>query len=106
MTQNDYTSDAVRLLEELISTPSVSREETRAADLLAQRMGEYGLSYERKGNNIWSIGLGFDERRETVLLNAHIDTVRPTRGNATHIRPLTRATACTVWGATTAVADW
>lgn len=78
MTQNDYTSDAVRLLEELISTPSVSRDETRAADLLAQRMGEYGLSYERKGNNIWSIGLGFDERRETLLLNAHIDTVRPT----------------------------
>ena len=58
MTQNDYTSDAVRLLEELISTPSVSRDETRAADLLAQRMGEYGLSYERKGNNIWSIDWG------------------------------------------------
>lgn len=78
MTQNDYTSDAVRLLEELIGIPSVSRDEGLAADLLAQRMGEYGLSYERKGNNIWSIGAGYDDRRQTILLNAHIDTVRPT----------------------------
>lgn len=78
MTQNDYTSDAVRLLEELIGIPSVSRDEGLAADLLAQRMGEYGLSYERKGNNIWSIGAGYDDRRKTILLNAHIDTVRLT----------------------------
>ncbi|MBR5699053.1 MAG: M20 family metallo-hydrolase [Prevotella sp.] len=78
MTQNDYTNDAVRLLEELIGIPSVSRDEGKAADLLAQRMEEYGLAYQRKGNNIWSIGVGYDDNRLTILLNAHIDTVRPT----------------------------
>lgn len=74
---NDYTEEAVRLLKELISIPSVSRDETRAADLLERRMREYGLQPQREGNNVWCLSQDFDPARETVLLNAHIDTVKP-----------------------------
>ena len=47
-----YTDDAVNLLKELIATPSVSRDETAAANVLARHMEDYGLKYEREGNNI------------------------------------------------------
>lgn len=69
--------DAVNLLKELIAVPSVSRDETLAADLLQQRMTEWGLNPCRKGNNLYSLDPQYDERRPTVLLNAHIDTVKP-----------------------------
>ena len=72
-----YTDDAVSLLKELIATPSVSRDETAAADLLARYMEGYGLKYEREGNNIWTVCSDFNPDRETILLNAHIDTVKP-----------------------------
>lgn len=72
-----YTDDAVSLLKELIATPCVSRDETAAADLLARHMEGYGLKYEREGNNIWTVSSDFNPNHETILLNAHIDTVKP-----------------------------
>jgi acetylornithine deacetylase len=39
---------------------------------------EYGLKTEREGNNLWCIADGYDEKKKTLLLNAHIDTVKPT----------------------------
>ena len=72
-----YTDDAVSLLKELIATPSVSRDETAAADVLVRYLEGYGLKYEREGNNIWTMSPDFNPNRETILLNAHIDTVKP-----------------------------
>ncbi|MBR6121299.1 MAG: M20 family metallo-hydrolase [Prevotella sp.] len=72
-----YVNDAVGLLSELIAIPSVSREETAAADLLYDRMANWGLEPQREGNNIWAIAPGFNPERPTLLLNAHIDTVKP-----------------------------
>ena len=74
---DNYTEEAVRLLKELIAIPSVSREESLAADLLEQRMRDYGLLPQREGNNVWCVSRNFDPARETLLLNAHIDTVKP-----------------------------
>ena len=34
----------------------------------------------RHGNNVWCMSNGFDEKKPTVLLNAHIDTVKPVAG--------------------------
>lgn len=73
----NYTNDAVSLLQQLIATPSVSRDESRAADVLCQAMEQYGLRWQREGNNVWTIDKDWDERRSTILLNAHIDTVKP-----------------------------
>jgi acetylornithine deacetylase len=77
MDYKDYTNDAVELLKALIATPSVSRSEDRAADLLARYLGRWGLSYGREGNNLWVGCQDWDNNRPTLMLNAHIDTVKP-----------------------------
>ena len=71
-----YTNEAVELLMQLIKTPSVSREEAAAADILADFIGKWGMPYERIGNNIL-IQENIEPEKPTLLLNAHIDTVKP-----------------------------
>ena len=77
MEYKEYTFDAVELLKQLIAIPSVSREEQQAADLLEQTMKQWGLNCQREANNIWVVDPHFDDNRPTLLLNAHIDTVKP-----------------------------
>ncbi len=73
----EYTESAIALLQELIATPSVSRDEKAATDVLQQTMESYGLAPHRKGNNLWVESPDDANGRPTLLLNAHIDTVRP-----------------------------
>ena len=77
MDTKNYTNDAVELLKELIAIPSISRNETLAADKLASYLDRWGLPYGREGNNLWVGCQDWDNNRKTVMLNAHIDTVRP-----------------------------
>ena len=77
MTQEQYVSDAVELLKKLIATPSVSRNEKNAADIMEQTIRSYGFEPQREANNLWIIDPHYDESRPTLLLNAHIDTVKP-----------------------------
>lgn len=77
MNNHEYTNDAVDLLRQLIQTPSVSRTETAAADIMQQEMERCGLKHQRDANNVWAIGDSFNPSRPTLLLNAHIDTVKP-----------------------------
>lgn len=77
MTQEQYVSDAVQLLKKLIATPSVSRNEKDAADIMEQTIRSYGFEPQREANNLWIIDPYYDESRPTLLLNAHIDTVKP-----------------------------
>lgn len=73
----NYVNDAVELLKRLIATPRVSRDETAAADIMEQTIRDYGYSPCRKGNNIWITSEDWDESLPTIMLNAHIDTVKP-----------------------------
>ena len=73
---HQYTHDAVELLKALISTPSVSRDETAAADVFAGFIGSYGLPVRRIGNNLL-VQEELNPAKPTLLLNAHIDTVKP-----------------------------
>ena len=77
MTQEQYVSDAVELLKKLIATPSISRNEKDAADIMEQTIRSYGFEPQREANNLWIIDPHYDESRPTLLLNAHIDTVKP-----------------------------
>ena len=77
MTQEQYVSDAVQLLKKLIATPSVSRNEKDAADIMEQTIRSYDFEPQREANNLWIIDPHYDESRPTLLLNAHIDTVKP-----------------------------
>lgn len=77
MRQDDYISDAVQLLRKLIATPSVSRQEGDAADVMQQYMESCSLHPQREGNNLWLLSPDWDDDKPTLLLNAHIDTVKP-----------------------------
>ncbi len=82
-----YTSEAVTLLHSLIGIPSVSREEEEAADFLQNYIERTGLQTTRSGNNVWCTGPQFDSGKPTLLLNSHIDTVKPV--NRWHKHPYT-----------------
>ena len=75
-----YTSEALTLLQALIGIPSISREEEAAADFLQNYIEETGIMTGRSGNNIWCISPMFNTQRPTILLNSHIDTVKPVNG--------------------------
>lgn len=77
MTAQQYTGEAVSLLSHLIATPSVSRDERRAADIMEEELVRCGFTPNREANNVWAIGPCQREDRPTLLLNAHIDTVKP-----------------------------
>ena len=77
METRNYTNDAVELLKELIAIPSISRNEDKAADKLAEYLTMWDLPYGREGNNLWVGCPDWDNNRPTVMLNAHIDTVKP-----------------------------
>ena len=77
MTTQQLTLDAITLLKRLIATPSVSRDEEKAADIMMEEIESYGFSPIRDGNNIWITDPEMRDDRPTLLLNAHIDTVKP-----------------------------
>lgn len=77
MKHTDYLNDAVTLLKTLIATPSISRDEDKAADIMEQAVRGYGYECHREGNNLWTVCADYDNRKPTLLLNAHIDTVKP-----------------------------
>ncbi len=77
MTTEELTQEAVSLLQKLIATPSVSRDETKAADIMQEAMESYGFTPTRVGNNLWILSKDWSDNRPTLLLNAHIDTVKP-----------------------------
>lgn len=77
MQTKQYTNDAVNLLRRLIATKSVSREETAAADIMEQELRRLSFDTKREANNVWATSQHFDKANPTLLLNAHIDTVKP-----------------------------
>jgi acetylornithine deacetylase len=84
MKPGTYTELAVQLLRELISIPSVSRDEKRVADRVEAFLAERGQQPHRQDNNVWAVhapsGGGGSEELPTILLNSHIDTVKPVGG--------------------------
>ncbi len=80
MTYSKHTIEAVELLKRLISIPSVSRDEAAAADVLEAYLTEKKLNPQRVGNNVYCIPENYDTAKQTILLNAHIDTVKPVVG--------------------------
>lgn len=69
--------DALSLLKLMISVPSFSRDEKNVADMVFDWMVGIGLSPNRKGNNIWVKSPGFSTDKPTILMNSHLDTVKP-----------------------------
>lgn len=76
----DFFYDAVDLLKQLISIPSVSGNENHLADFLEDMLKRKKYLPLRKGNNIWLLSPLWDDKKPTILLNSHIDTVKPVAG--------------------------
>ena len=72
--------DAIDILKGMISRPSFSRDEGLVADFLQQTWEKAGYKVNRSGNNLWLIAPGFDIEKPTLLLNSHMDTVKPASG--------------------------
>ena len=70
------TVEAIELLRRLVVTPRTSRDEERAATVFADFIAEKGFQTQREANNVWCIAEGYDAARPTLLLNAHLDTVK------------------------------
>src|SRR5215471_8635742 len=67
----------VDLVAEFVSIRSVSKEEARLADRIAEICGEAGVRAERRGRNVLARR---GEGAPCLLLNSHLDTVPPVEG--------------------------
>ena len=73
-------SDALKLLQQLIAIPSFSKEENKTADVIENFLNEKDIQTKRYLNNVWAVNKYFDEKKITVLLHSHHDTVKPNAG--------------------------
>lgn len=76
---NNLFKEVTYLLQQFISTPSFSREEQDVADRMQHFLQQKGCTPNRKGNNIWVYNQYFSTAKPTLLLNSHIDTVKPVK---------------------------
>ncbi len=77
MKSSGYLYDeAVKLLNELISIPSVSREENQTADCIENFLKAHQKDTQRKFNNVWSTCDNCHKDAPVLLLNSHHDTVK------------------------------
>jgi acetylornithine deacetylase len=76
----DFYSDAVDLLKQLIAIPSFSKEEDKTAACLQEFFQQKNIKANRYLNNVWATNKYFDDSKPTILLNSHHDTVKPNKG--------------------------
>ncbi len=70
-------TDYLELLKLLISTPSLSQEESKTADLIENFIQTKGVIPFRNNNNVWAFNKSFRADQPTIFLNSHHDTVKP-----------------------------
>ncbi len=69
--------DAVALLQQLIETPSFSKEEEKTAAILEHFLTTRKVITHRHLNNVWCVNKYYDAEKPSILLNSHHDTVHP-----------------------------
>lgn len=72
--------DMLALLKQLIATPSVTRSEHEASAILKADMVRHGYTPKEIGLNLLLYGHSYNPAKPTLLLNSHIDTVKPVAG--------------------------
>jgi acetylornithine deacetylase len=77
MSEKELPAIAIQLLQQLIATPSFSKEEDGTASLLEKFFANQKIPTQRIGNNVWASNFYFTPGKPTILLNSHHDTVRP-----------------------------
>lgn len=77
---DQLTQEAIQLLEQLIATPSLSREESQTASVLFSFFEKRAIPAERGLNNVWVKNKHWQKGKPVLLLNSHHDTVKPAAG--------------------------
>ncbi len=74
--------DVLAFAEALVRTPSVTGDEAKVAELVEGKMREIGYDkvFRDEADNVVGVMIG-READPTVLLNCHLDTVKPSGGN-------------------------
>jgi acetylornithine deacetylase len=72
--------EIIDLLKSLISVPSFSKEEEKAAEIIRGFLAGKNIPFHIKINNTWAYNRHFSKGKPVILLNSHIDTVRPVSG--------------------------
>lgn len=67
----------LELLTALLQIPAFSGEEAAKSDWLQAWLTAKGIAVNRQGNNLWCVNKHFDAQKPTILLNSHLDTVKP-----------------------------
>ncbi len=70
----------IELLKSLISVPSFSKEEEKAAEIMRNFLTREEIPFKTKHNNTWAFNKFHKNGKPTILLNSHIDTVQPAKG--------------------------
>lgn len=74
------SNEAIELLKKLIATQSISGDETGASNYIIEILNKYGYKPNLKGNNVWVLCNDFDASKPSLMLNSHLDTVKPAQG--------------------------
>ena len=72
------TTESIALLDQLIATPSVSRDEAATADIIEAFLKSHVKgTVQRIHNNVYVRSPHWDDALPTLLMNSHHDTVKP-----------------------------
>jgi acetylornithine deacetylase len=69
--------NAIDLLKSLIAIPSISKNEQEKSDFLYAFLQHQTCHVQRHKLNLWCLAQPYDETKPTLMLNSHMDTVRP-----------------------------
>ncbi|HPG55012.1 MAG TPA: M20 family metallo-hydrolase [Candidatus Enterocola sp.] len=69
--------DIAALLKRLIEIPSTSMNESAKADFLYNELKNKDCEPNRFKDNLWCMAYPYDAAKHTIMLNSHIDTVKP-----------------------------
>ncbi|NJN26941.1 MAG: M20 family metallo-hydrolase [Cyclobacteriaceae bacterium] len=67
----------IQLLQKLIETPSISREEEHTAQIIHDFFASHSIETQRIKNNVIVRNKHFTQDKPLILLNSHHDTVKP-----------------------------
>ena len=73
-------NEMLELLKQLIETPSTTKDEKKVSSLIATDMKRHGYTPKKIGLNLLCYSKSYDPKKPTILLNSHMDTVKPVSG--------------------------
>lgn len=73
-------NERLKLLKKIIETPSVTGKEKMVSEILKEELKKNGYKPKPLGRNVLCYGSNYDPKKPNLLLNAHMDTVKPVSG--------------------------